>query len=90
MSPLGVRIKTKNQGCQPHAPLFLEHRYPPLAACLAKWSPKDTSQGSSSLEFDMVELADSMGWELASVRKAFHQLKWDQEPKKGMPIPAPA
>lgn len=33
----------------------------------------------------MVELADSMGWELASVRQALHQLKWDPEPKKGMP-----
>ncbi|XP_051015305.1 ATP-dependent DNA helicase Q4 [Acomys russatus] len=63
----------------------LAHRCPPLAVCLAKWPPKDTSQGSSSLEFDVVELADSMGWELASVRLAFHQLKWDQEPKKGAP-----
>ncbi|XP_055482593.1 ATP-dependent DNA helicase Q4 [Psammomys obesus] len=61
----------------------LAHRCPPLAACWARWPPKDTSQGSSSLDFDMVELADSMGWELASVRKALHQLKWDQEPKKG-------
>lgn len=32
----------------------------------------------------MVELADSMGWKLASVRQALHQLKWDPEPKKGM------
>lgn len=33
----------------------------------------------------MVELADSMGWELASVRQALLQLQWDQEPRKGMP-----
>jgi hypothetical protein len=32
----------------------------------------------------VVELADSMGWKLASVRQALHQLKWDPEPKKGM------
>ncbi|XP_038197283.1 ATP-dependent DNA helicase Q4 [Arvicola amphibius] len=63
----------------------LTHRCPPLAACWAKWPPKDTSRGSSSLEFDMMELADSMGWELASVRQALHQLQWDQEPKKGAP-----
>ncbi|KAL1767571.1 ATP-dependent DNA helicase Q4 [Sigmodon hispidus] len=63
----------------------LAHRCPPLAACWAKWPPRDTSQGSSSLEFDVVELADSMGWELASVRRAFYQLQWDQEPKKGAP-----
>ncbi|XP_050001239.1 ATP-dependent DNA helicase Q4 [Alexandromys fortis] len=63
----------------------LAHRCPPLAACWAKWPPKDTSRGSSSLEFDMVELADSMGWELASVRQALLQLQWDQEPRKGAP-----
>ncbi|XP_021039482.1 ATP-dependent DNA helicase Q4 [Mus caroli] len=61
----------------------LAHRCPPLAACQAKWPPKDTSQGRSSLEFGVVELADSMGWKLASVRQALHQLKWDPEPKKG-------
>lgn len=82
--------KAKNHGCWPHALLFLGPRCPPLAACWAKWPPKDTSQGSSTLEFDVVELADSMGWELASVRQALHQLKWDQEPKKGMPILTPS
>ncbi|XP_028726822.1 ATP-dependent DNA helicase Q4 isoform X5 [Peromyscus leucopus] len=63
----------------------LAHRCPPLAACWAKWPPKETRQGSSSLEFDMVELADSMGWELASVRRALHQLQSDQQPKRGAP-----
>lgn len=85
-----VRIEIKNQGCWPHAPLFLGHRCPPLAVCWAKRPPKDTSQGKSSFEFDVVELADSMGWELASVRQALHQLKWDPEPKKGMPTTSPA
>ncbi|XP_029420027.1 ATP-dependent DNA helicase Q4 isoform X2 [Nannospalax galili] len=69
-----------------HAQLqALANRCPPLAACYAKWPPKDTSQGSSSLEFDMVDLADSMGWELASVRRYLHQLQWNQEPRTGAP-----
>lgn len=55
-----------------------------MAACWAKWPPKDKSQGRSSIEFDVVELADLMGWKLASVRQALHQLKWDPEPKKGV------
>ncbi|KAL6081270.1 hypothetical protein STEG23_037551 [Scotinomys teguina] len=63
----------------------LSHRCPPLAACWAKQPPKETHQGSISLEFDVVELADSMDWELTSVRRALHQLQWDQEPKKGTP-----
>lgn len=33
----------------------------------------------------MVELADSMGWELAPVRKALRQLQWDPEPGPGVP-----
>lgn len=38
----------------------------------------------------MVDLADSMGWELASVQRALYQLQWDQEPGTGMPIPTQA
>lgn len=33
----------------------------------------------------MVELADSMGWELAPVRRALRQLQWDPEPRTGLP-----
>uniref|UniRef100_A0A8C5KT30 DNA 3'-5' helicase n=1 Tax=Jaculus jaculus TaxID=51337 RepID=A0A8C5KT30_JACJA len=69
-----------------HAQLqALAHRCPPLAAYLAKWPPEDPNQGSSSLEFDMVELADMMGWELASIRRSLHQLQWDQEPRTSTP-----
>lgn len=60
-----------------------------MAACLARWSPKDTKQGSSSMEFDVVELVDSMGWELASVRRALRQLQWDREPRTGVPTSTP-
>lgn len=35
----------------------------------------------------MVELVNSMGWELAPVRKALHQLQWDPEPRKGASLP---
>ncbi|XP_023597407.1 ATP-dependent DNA helicase Q4 [Trichechus manatus latirostris] len=58
---------------------------PPLAACLARQPPEDTGDGSSSVEFDVVQLADSMGWELAPVRRALRQLKWDQSPGAGAP-----
>ncbi|KAL4690204.1 hypothetical protein H8957_004129 [Semnopithecus entellus] len=62
----------------------LAHRCPPLAACLAQRLPEDPGQGSSSVEFDMVKLVDSMGWELASVRRALCQLQWDREPRTGV------
>ncbi|XP_021105722.1 ATP-dependent DNA helicase Q4 isoform X2 [Heterocephalus glaber] len=62
----------------------LAHRYPPVAACWARWPPKDTKQGSCSMEFNVVELVDSMGWELSSVRRSLHQLQWDPEPRTGM------
>nr|XP_012615473.1 ATP-dependent DNA helicase Q4 isoform X3 [Microcebus murinus] len=63
----------------------LAHRCPPLAVYLARQPPADTRRDSRSMEFDMVELADSMGWELASVRRALRQLQWDQEPRTGVP-----
>nr|XP_055204534.1 ATP-dependent DNA helicase Q4 isoform X5 [Gorilla gorilla gorilla] len=62
----------------------LAHRCPPLAVCLAQRLPEDPGQGSSSVEFDMVKLVDSMGWELASVRRALCQLQWDHEPRTGV------
>lgn len=33
----------------------------------------------------MVELVDSMGWELPPVQQALYQLQWDQEPRTGVP-----
>ncbi|KAI5929445.1 ATP-dependent DNA helicase Q4 [Manis javanica] len=63
----------------------LASRCPPLAVCLARQPPEDTAGGSCSVEFDVVELADSMGWELARVRQALHQLQWGPKPRTGMP-----
>ncbi|XP_023579664.1 ATP-dependent DNA helicase Q4 isoform X2 [Octodon degus] len=62
----------------------LASRCPPVAACWAQWPPENTRHGSCSLEFNVVELVDSMGWELPSVRRALHQLQWDREPKTGV------
>uniref|UniRef100_H0X872 ATP-dependent DNA helicase Q4 n=1 Tax=Otolemur garnettii TaxID=30611 RepID=H0X872_OTOGA len=73
--------------CCPGGPTQLQalaHKCPPLAVCLARQSPEDTRQGSTSMEFDMVELADTMGWKLASVQRAFRQLQWDQESRTGV------
>ncbi|XP_045431833.1 ATP-dependent DNA helicase Q4 isoform X2 [Pipistrellus kuhlii] len=62
----------------------LARRCVPLAACLARQLPENTGGGSGTVEFDMLELVDSMGWELAPVRKALRQLQWDPEPRKGV------
>ncbi|KAM6171553.1 ATP-dependent DNA helicase Q4 isoform 2-T2 [Erethizon dorsatum] len=62
----------------------LAHRCPPVAVCWARWPPENTRQGSCSMEFNVVELVDSMGWELPSVRRALHQLQWYQEPRTGV------
>ncbi|XP_045142619.1 ATP-dependent DNA helicase Q4 [Echinops telfairi] len=59
---------------------------PPLAAGLDRRVAGDTqSGGASSVEFNVVELADAMSWELAPVRRALRQLQWDQEPRAGTP-----
>ncbi|KAI4566025.1 hypothetical protein MJT46_019712, partial [Ovis ammon polii x Ovis aries] len=60
----------------------LARRCPPLALCLAQQHP-DTKGGCSSVELDLVKLADSMGWELGPVRRALLQLQWEPEPKTG-------
>ncbi|KAB1258182.1 ATP-dependent DNA helicase Q4 [Camelus dromedarius] len=63
----------------------LARRCPPLAVCLAQQPPDNTGGESSSVEFDVVELVDSMGWELAPVRQALNQLRWDPERRTGVP-----
>ncbi|XP_055981400.1 ATP-dependent DNA helicase Q4 [Sorex fumeus] len=50
-----------------------------LAACVARQTPKSTPGGGVSLDFDMVALADSMGWELCLVRRELRQLQRDPE-----------
>uniref|UniRef100_UPI00398F59C0 ATP-dependent DNA helicase Q4 isoform X2 n=1 Tax=Pristiophorus japonicus TaxID=55135 RepID=UPI00398F59C0 len=58
-------------------------RCPPVAVALAKerLSGVDHTH-SSSVEFDVVELADSMGWDLLPVRRELRQLQWTMTQSK--------
>uniref|UniRef100_A0A670I6I2 DNA 3'-5' helicase n=1 Tax=Podarcis muralis TaxID=64176 RepID=A0A670I6I2_PODMU len=52
-------------------------RCPPLAVCLAQQRLKGVDLAhASSVEFDVIELADSMGWEVLPVKRALRQLQW--------------
>ncbi|XP_054241389.1 ATP-dependent DNA helicase Q4 [Indicator indicator] len=57
---------------------------PPVAVFLARerLEGREWSHGSS-LEFDVVTLSDSMGWEVALVKRDLRQLQWDQRLQKG-------
>nr|XP_035961662.1 ATP-dependent DNA helicase Q4 isoform X2 [Halichoerus grypus] len=63
----------------------LAHRCPLLATCLAQQPPRNTAGGSCSVEFDVLQLAGSAGWKLASVGQALRQLQWEPEPATGAP-----
>nr|XP_009666226.1 PREDICTED: ATP-dependent DNA helicase Q4 [Struthio camelus australis] len=51
---------------------------PPIAVFLARerLAGRDHSR-ASSVEFDVVSLSDSMGWEVVLVKRALRQLQWD-------------
>ncbi|XP_030076796.1 ATP-dependent DNA helicase Q4 [Microcaecilia unicolor] len=63
---------------------MLGQRCPPIAVCLAqgRLAGIDHTQ-SSSIEFNVVELADSMGWEVLPVKRALWQLQWNTQVQKG-------
>ncbi|XP_064443705.1 ATP-dependent DNA helicase Q4 isoform X1 [Mirounga angustirostris] len=63
----------------------LAHRCPLLAVCLAQQPPQNTGGGSCSVEVDVLQLAGSAGWKLASVEHALRQLQWEPEPATGAP-----
>ncbi|NXF41850.1 RECQ4 helicase, partial [Nyctibius bracteatus] len=52
---------------------------PPIAVALARERlvGRDHRGDTGSLEFDVVSLSDSMGWETALVKRALRQLQWD-------------
>ncbi|XP_033925661.1 ATP-dependent DNA helicase Q4 [Melopsittacus undulatus] len=52
---------------------------PPVAVVLARerLAGRDPVPGSS-IEFNVVSLSDSMGWEVPLVKRALRQLQWDQ------------
>ncbi|XP_074880211.1 ATP-dependent DNA helicase Q4 [Buteo buteo] len=51
---------------------------PPIAVFLARERLAGRNHSNaSSLEFDVVSLSDSMGWEVPLVKRALRQLQWD-------------
>ncbi|KAM6411082.1 LOW QUALITY PROTEIN: ATP-dependent DNA helicase Q4 [Pluvialis apricaria] len=57
---------------------------PPVAVFLARerLAGRDHSR-ASSLEFDVVSLSDSMGWEVLLVKRTLRQLQWDPQLRQG-------
>ncbi|XP_043834477.1 ATP-dependent DNA helicase Q4 isoform X2 [Dromiciops gliroides] len=62
----------------------LAKRCRPVAVGLARQQAAK-AKGGSSLDFNVVELADSMGWEAVLVRRTLNQLQWEMAPGKGAP-----
>ncbi|KAL7990264.1 hypothetical protein Chor_010618 [Crotalus horridus] len=61
-----------------------QEQCPPLAVCLAQQRLKgSTAIQASSVEFDVIALADSMGWEVLPVKRALRQLQWNTQWQKG-------
>ncbi|XP_014811592.1 PREDICTED: ATP-dependent DNA helicase Q4 [Calidris pugnax] len=57
---------------------------PPVAVFLARERLAGRDHGdTSSLEFDVVSLSDSMGWEVPLVKRALRQLQWDPKLRQG-------
>ncbi|XP_066480220.1 ATP-dependent DNA helicase Q4 isoform X2 [Tiliqua scincoides] len=63
---------------------IVAQRCPPLAVCLAQQRLKGMDHThTSSVEFDVIELADSMGWEVLPVKRALRQLQWTPKLQNG-------
>lgn len=57
---------------------------PPVAVALARERLAGKDRGAAdALEFDVVALSDSMGWEPALVKRALRQLQWDPRLRRG-------
>ncbi|XP_064364024.1 ATP-dependent DNA helicase Q4 isoform X3 [Dromaius novaehollandiae] len=57
---------------------------PPIAVFLARERLAGRDHGrASSVEFDVVSLSDSMGWEVTLVKRALRQLQWDPRLQQG-------
>ncbi|XP_026578780.1 ATP-dependent DNA helicase Q4 [Pseudonaja textilis] len=62
----------------------VSRRCPPLAVCLAQQRLKGVrATQASSVEFDVIALADSMGWEVLPVKRALRQLQWNTSWQNG-------
>ncbi|OCT93506.1 hypothetical protein XELAEV_18011184mg [Xenopus laevis] len=63
---------------------LLARSCPPVAVCLARERLAGVDHTHvSSTEFNVVELADSMGWEVVPVKRALRDLQWRRQPDKG-------
>lgn len=64
--------------------LFLNfHSCPPVAVVLARRRMAgERVETCDQLEFDVVEVADTMGWQLPLVKRGLRQLQWSTS--KGM------
>ncbi|XP_059021363.1 ATP-dependent DNA helicase Q4 [Mustela lutreola] len=82
LAPTFARCHLRCPGGAPQL-LALAHRCPLLAVCLAQQPLESTGGGGCSVEFDVVKLADSAGWKLASAQRALRQLQWEPEPTTG-------
>ncbi|XP_069802330.1 ATP-dependent DNA helicase Q4 isoform X2 [Dendropsophus ebraccatus] len=62
----------------------LAHRCPPVAVALARERLAGVDHTHvSSVEFNAVELADSMGWEVIPVKRALRDLQWNSSAAGG-------
>ncbi|XP_071995154.1 ATP-dependent DNA helicase Q4 isoform X2 [Engystomops pustulosus] len=62
----------------------LARRCPPVAVALARERLSGVDHTHvSSVEFNVVELADSMGWEVFPVKRALRDLQWNAETSGG-------
>ncbi|KAL0166786.1 hypothetical protein M9458_038630, partial [Cirrhinus mrigala] len=53
---------------------------PPVAVALArKRMAGERVESCDALEFDVVELADTMGWQLPLVKRGLRQLQWGSD-----------
>ncbi|XP_063301536.1 ATP-dependent DNA helicase Q4 [Pelobates fuscus] len=57
---------------------------PPVAVALARERLAGVDHShASSVEFNVVELADSMGWEIIPVKRALRELQWRRQMQEG-------
>nr|XP_006822217.1 PREDICTED: ATP-dependent DNA helicase Q4-like [Saccoglossus kowalevskii] len=67
--------------------LSTSKKCPPLAAAIAFDRRKGIShRNDASIEFPVVEVASSMGWDSWPVKKELRQLQWNNEAVSGRPI----
>ncbi|XP_045864331.1 LOW QUALITY PROTEIN: ATP-dependent DNA helicase Q4 [Meles meles] len=81
-APTYARCRLRCPGGAPQL-LALARRCPLLAVCLAQQPPENTGGGGCSVEFDVVKLAATAGWKLASAQRALRRLQWEPEPTTG-------